>query len=323
MRPVVSVVVPTKNRASRFLPEAIESVLHQTYPHWELIVVDDRSTDQTAEVIRGYLQREPRVRYVLGPGRGPGASRNAGAAVARGTYLAFLDDDDLWLPEKLEQQVQAIDGDATVGLLYTKALVLDRRGQPCGEKPVGAPAVTFLDLVERNSIPTSSVLLRRDVFEMAGVFDEQLGRCQDYHLWLRVSRLAPVRYLDRPLIRYRWHAENRSHRPVVERLELTLAIFEDIIQLPLTRTERRLVAQRLAHLHYLLARVLIFHGHRSTARVHLYRSWSAEPLQDVLATVHGVALWCFTWINPRTTGWLRKRWQTHEPQLFRTTKAHA
>jgi glycosyltransferase involved in cell wall biosynthesis len=175
--PTISAIIPAYNAAA-FIGSAIESALAQTCPPVEIIVVDDGSTDDTAEVVRQFA--EP-VRLLTQTNGGPAAARNHAARAASGEWLAFLDADDLWLPQKLEREIAFIS-DASVAIVHCLA-----EGQE--EKLAIPDDVDFERLWTRNCISNSSVLLRRTAFEQAGGFDEDrsLIGVEDYNLWLRLA----------------------------------------------------------------------------------------------------------------------------------------
>ena len=176
-QPTISVIIPAYNAAS-FVSSAIESALAQTYPPLEILVVDDGSSDKTAEVVARFAAP---VRLLLQKNGGPAAARNHAARVARGEWLAFLDADDVWLPEKLERQITFISG-AGVGIVHCM-----HEGH---DSAAAIPdCVDFDRLWKRNCIANSSVILRRTAFEQTGGFDEDRGLVgvEDYNLWLRVA----------------------------------------------------------------------------------------------------------------------------------------
>jgi len=209
--PTVSVVIPTYNRAE-FLAQAIDSVLSQTCQDFEVIVVDDGSTDDTAQVVSAYGDR---VRYVPIPHSGlPAVARNAGLQVARGEYIAFLDSDDQWLPDKLTGQLEALDPLHNVSLVCSNALVWDgetdvplRTGLPEGR---GHSGHVLARLLEANFIITSTVVVRRSYLNQVGPFCEsrQLRVGEDYDLWLRLAAVSQLLYIPEPLIIAREHRDN-------------------------------------------------------------------------------------------------------------------
>ena len=208
-QPLVSVIIPTYNRAA-LLREAVDSVLAQSYAPLELIVVDDGSTDATAASLRSVRG----LRLVRQDHTGmPGQARNAGACVARGKYLAFLDSDDLWLPHKLAVQVAAAQaaGDAvnhTRERWLRAGRIVSQRGQRHRRS-----GDLFADSLRKCIIGPSTVLLRREVFERAGGFREDLQIAEDYELWLRLTARHPVGYVGREsVIKRAGHGDQLSER---------------------------------------------------------------------------------------------------------------
>ncbi len=193
--PNVSVIIPTYNRYT-LLCEAIASVRAQTFTDYELIVVDDGSTDNTPS-----LADDPDLRYLAPQRTGmPGASRNRGAAAARGEYLAFLDSDDLYLPEKLKKQTDLLDAQPEIPLVHTRELW--KRGEKTvsqkGQKHQREGDI-FADALWKCTIGPSTVMMRKTVFETLGGFDETLEVAEDYEFWLRLTARYPVAYIDEAL----------------------------------------------------------------------------------------------------------------------------
>jgi glycosyltransferase involved in cell wall biosynthesis len=222
MSPAISVVIATHNYG-RFLPAALESVLRQTFGDFEVIVVDDGSTDNTREVVQPYLL-DPRVRYQRIIHGGVSAARNTGIRLARAGRIAFLDADDRWLPAKLELQAARFDADPELGVVYTRRLVIDDAGRPLPfrEPPLYRGHV-LPQIFATNFVCFSSAMVRRKVFEQVGMFDESIGLAVDYDLWLRAATCYCFDYLDQPLVKYRRGAGSLSER-VEERLLTVLTI---------------------------------------------------------------------------------------------------
>lgn len=315
----ISVIVPTRNRAETFLPQAIRSVIAQTYANWELFVVDDASTDNTASVVALFAQTDRRIRYLRAPGQGPGMARKIASQQICGEYLAFLDDDDVWLPDKLRIQMEYFNQHPEVALLYTKAIVIDGQDRVCGEKPSGPATKTFQDLIERNAIVLSSALVRRSCFEEVGGFDGYISPSEDYYLWLRVSRLYPIAYLEQPLVHYRRHGTNFSSEAADKRLEKTVEMFERIQGLLLSPDDRARLSRRLRHLRYLYGRQLIFNDRLPEARCQLQRILKSEGAFSLDDYLRALGLWGLTWSPRLALDVLRHRWQRQEPQLFYET----
>ncbi len=197
MYPLVSVVIPTHDRRD-FLLEAIESVQGQTYKPHEIIVVDDGSNDGTGQTIR---ERAPGVRVIRQPHRGVSAARNRGIREARGDYIAFIDSDDLWLPRKLEMEMEVFLENPDALVCHTDEIWIRRgvRVNPM-KKHKKYGGWIYPRCLPLCIISPSSVVLKREVFEDVGLFDETLPACEDYDLWLRVTARFPVHFVEKPLI---------------------------------------------------------------------------------------------------------------------------
>ena len=206
--PKVSVVIPTCDRIET-LPRSLDSVINQTFSDWELIVVDDGSTDGTDEMI---LRDYPAVRLHRQENTGVSAARNAGVALTSGEWIAFLDSDDAWLPEKLERQLSVLANEPELRLSHTNEIWI-RNGKRVNQPKEYAKSGGD---IYRRCLPLccicpSSVLLRRDLFDEIGGFDEILPVCEDYDLWLRITAREPVHYLDEALVRkYGGHKDQLS-----------------------------------------------------------------------------------------------------------------
>jgi glycosyltransferase involved in cell wall biosynthesis len=201
--PVVSVVIPTYNRAN-ILPRALESALAQTYDHLEVLVVDDGSTDNTAELVAQYAELDNRVRYLRQPqNAGVSAARNRGLREARGDFVAFLDSDDEWFPAKLEGQVERFGQvGENVGLIYCGVETIEGEGDSWTFRPEHRGDV-YEHLLLKNVIHTGSgVIIRRNVTRSAGFFDEEIPAIEDYEYWLRIARYYEFDFVEAPLIRY-------------------------------------------------------------------------------------------------------------------------
>ncbi len=206
----VTVVIPTYNRKG-LLPRALASVARQIRLPEEVIVVDDGSTDDTEGLIR---RQFPDVRYLQQENRGVSAARNRGIREAKGEWVAFLDSDDEWLPEKLERQLDALREDSEFLLCHTNEIWI-RRGKRVNpmKKHTKFGGFIFKNCLPLCVISPSSVLVHRSLFERVGLFDESLPTCEDYDLWLRITSILPVLYLEEPLImKYGGHADQLSHR---------------------------------------------------------------------------------------------------------------
>ncbi|HKQ99583.1 MAG TPA: glycosyltransferase family A protein, partial [Pyrinomonadaceae bacterium] len=249
--PVVSVVMPAYNVAP-YIRETLDSVFAQTFKEFEVIIVNDGSPD-TAELERELQPYLNRVRYIKQENRGAGAARNEGVRAARGEFVAFLDADDLWLPDYLSEQLKFLSerecdlvcadalhfGDSPLaGRTYMEAFM--EKAPPAGE-------VTFLGLVSaEQSLITSGVLARREPVLEVGLFDESLRNSQDFDLWLRLARHgARLAYQRRVLVHYRFH-ENSLSGDEVNRNTRQLRVYDKIENsFDLTPDERAEVSRAL------------------------------------------------------------------------------
>ncbi len=196
--PAVSVIIPTYNRAA-WVGEAAASVSAQTFRDYELMVVDDGSTDGTGEALASLGGRLKVLR--LEERRGVSAARNRGAAEARGEWLAFLDSDDLWLPEKLSQQMAYLKSHPECAICQTEEIWIRngvRVNPPKTHRKAGGDI--FLQSLGRCLVSPSAVVLRRRLFEELGGFDETLPAAEDYDLWLRIAWRHPVGLVPEPLV---------------------------------------------------------------------------------------------------------------------------
>ena len=227
----ISVVIPTYF-SEDFVEQSLVSVCEQTYPCCEIIVSDDGSTDQTVQRVRAVLARYPLIRHTVieNTHQGPGATRNSGAACATGDWIAFLDSDDTWQPDKLEQVALAIERFDPTFVFHNEQIYDPASGQhrvlpfTSWHNPSVHP---FLDLYRRNYLSPSSALVRRTLFEASGGFDPSLLSAQDYELWLRMALLPEFRLcaVDRCLTT--WLKRGGSITTQVDRrLRALLRIYE-------------------------------------------------------------------------------------------------
>jgi GT2 family glycosyltransferase len=194
---LVSVIIPTYNRGW-IIKEAIDSVLAQDYTEFELIVVDDGSTDQTSEVLDSYRND---IKVLSQKNKGVSAARNRGIAEASGKFITFLDSDDLWLPKKLSVQIEFFNQTPDALICQTEEVWI-RNGLRVNpkkrhKKPSG---MIFKPSLELCLVSPSAVMIQRSLFDRVGEFDETLPACEDYDLWLRISCSFPIHLIDTPLI---------------------------------------------------------------------------------------------------------------------------
>jgi glycosyltransferase involved in cell wall biosynthesis len=203
--PRVSVVTPAYNAAA-FVRETIDYVRSQTFEDWELLVVDDGSTDNTAAIVEEYAKRDVRIRLLRQRNMGPSAARNRAMRAARGAFFAFLDSDDQWHPEFLASQLEVFAHYPDTALVTTNAYYL---GGPCAGQPRralvdGHPVLTLENIIENDSAVFIMTVFRREVFECVGGLDESQWTSEDYDFWIRAALAGFVfRVNSRPLALYR------------------------------------------------------------------------------------------------------------------------
>lgn len=211
--PLVSIVIPTYN-AERFLAETIRSALHQTYRDIEVIVADDGSTDGTKGVVADFIKKDPRVKYVYQKNAGQSAARNAAIAAAKGKYVAFLDSDDLFLPEKIETQVGYLEANPDCGVSYSKIYhFFDGRKEKLYYFSVPHPSgYLFPALLKSNFINPLAVMLRKSLLDRYGGFEPSFRRVDEQYLWLKLSfHGVKFCYLEKALGHYRIHRKSLSN----------------------------------------------------------------------------------------------------------------
>lgn len=207
--PTVSVIIPTYNSA-RYIREAIDSVLGQTYGDYEIIVVDDGSTDNTAEIIQPYRDR---ITYIYQSNQKLPVARNTGIAASSGQYLAFLDSDDLFLPHKLATQAGVLDERPDIGLVAGGYQYVDENGRLIKEHKswINRPVIDLETIITGGLVPPVAVLLRRSWFNQVGGFDPQMIHSEDMDLWFRLALAGcPMTWSPSIVSQYRLHLTNQS-----------------------------------------------------------------------------------------------------------------
>jgi len=247
-RPVlVSVVIPAYNSAE-YIAETLESVLAQTFHDYEIIVINDGSTDaeQLEKALAPYLHL---IRYIKQENHGPSAARNVGISKAAGRYIAFLDSDDRWLPTHLEEQLRLLESDPMLGLVYADGIVTVRDApvRTCFEINRQNRPVTFEMLVQEDcTVVTSATVAKREALLQAGLFDERFRHCEDFELWARVLLCGfRVDYACQIQIVHRSGIGLSSDSESMKRS--LIAVYQKIAsQLPLSEGQKQLVIARLA-----------------------------------------------------------------------------
>ncbi len=270
-RPTVSVILATFNGASR-IEAAIESVRAQAYASWELIVAIDGSTDGTADVVAGF--EDPRITAVtLAENQGPSAARNAAIAVARGEYVAFIDDDDEWLPDKLTRQVAMLLADPDLGLVHGGVLDVMEDGRRLERIPPRGARSYRANLI-RDRLALSTVVVRRSALDRVGGFEPSLRSFEDWDLWTRVLRLYASDYLPEVVTIAVQRPGSLMHGNVTGLARDRAAVVR--------RNWRQIRAhglgkQALAYHHYFVGGLLLVSGRGPEARRRAVRSLRLRP----------------------------------------------
>jgi len=252
--PRVSIVMPAYNR-EKYISSAIESVLAQTFADWELIIVDDGSRDGTREIAERYAADHPgRITVIAQPNSGVVVARNTAIRAARGTYIAFIDSDDLWHPEKLARQVACFRFTPRAAFVYTGYDTIDADGRRDRTvRPDRRFRGNIHDLLwtEPNEILGPTLMVRREAMFAVGLFDERLRAAENVDLRLKLARLGPIEYVDAVLYRYRKHDDSlTADSPAM--LEQTLKMIRCHFDGPLEPAAQTLRDRALANYFYRL-----------------------------------------------------------------------
>ena len=196
----VSVIVPAYNSAD-YTVETVESVLAQTYENFELIVVDDGSTDHTRTAMESFGDA---LTYIYKENGGACSARNLGINRSHGEFVTCLDCDDLWLPDKLQRSVERLEARPDLALVFTSCYLIDKDGNITGKTNYKIKLhKPYVELLYENYITAPSVVMRRSCLDQVGLFDERIFIPADWDLWLRLARCFPIDYIDAPLSKYR------------------------------------------------------------------------------------------------------------------------
>ena len=281
---LVSIIMPAYN-AEKYLADSIRSVLAQTYSNWQLIVVDDGSTDRTANIVREFADHDGRVRYIFQENGRLGKARNTGIANAVGSLIAFLDSDDLWIPNKLQMQLQAL-AENSADIVFSNAYVFTDENPDNETETLQSSAgrlcgpVFFDSLIRQNQIPVLTVLLRKTTLDTVGLFEEAkpYHGCEDVDLWLRLAKAGFVFYgMPEALARYRRHANAMTAHASNVFKPMLLVIRRHIDDSNLSELEKR---KRITGLYRELIAALVDEGKISEAKqfVHELYSWNKHSI---------------------------------------------
>jgi len=271
--PSVSVVIPTYNRAG-LLGRAVQSVLNQTFQDFEIIIVDDGSTDKTEEVVKSF--KNELTRYIRHEkNRGANAARNTGIKAARGEYVAFQDSGDEWLPQKLEKQMKVFENASPdVGVVYTGfwRIIGDKKTYEPSSKVAKKEGDIHSILLYENFIDTPTSVVRKACFRKVGMFDERLPRLQEWELWIRISKFYRFKFIDGPLVNTYLHPDSISLNQ-----EATIRARKFILEKHFEEIQRD--AEKLGKHYYEIGVLLCLNGKIREGRSYL--------LKAIKASAHG------------------------------------
>lgn len=225
----VSVIIPAYNQG-HYLGECVQSVLNQTYPDFEIIIVNDGSTDNTHQVAKSFT--DPRIKYIYQENRGLSGARNTGIRNSIGTYITYLDSDDLFLPHKLELLTDKLIQNPELGFVAGQAILINEQGDELGQKFNNPPPDNPSDLLLHNPFHVGSVLLDREWQEKVGFFDESLRSYEDWDMWLRLAKAGcKMGWVAEPVSLYRFHSDQMT-RDGAQMTKATFAVLEKTYEDP-------------------------------------------------------------------------------------------
>ena len=276
----VSVLVPSYN-AARYLSQAIDSALNQTFQDFEIIIIDDGSTDNTREIVERYLKRAPdKIRYIYQDNQGLARARNTGLRHARGEYVALLDADDVWLPARLEETVKILDADSSAGIAHANITRISETGDKLDTPRRDARYLSgyiFENIFLRDAhLSCPTVLFRRKCCEEVGGFDPGLTRlgCEDRELWLRISQKFKIQYIDKVLALYRVSGKSMS-QDKEKMMQARMYVIDKFC--PADGGNRQLRRKALAKIHHDLGDELLFEQKFKDSQRQYFKSITLNP----------------------------------------------
>lgn len=271
--PLVSVIIPVYN-ARDYIREAIVSAIQQTYKNTEIIVIDDGSTDCLKEVIADLI-KSGTIKYYWQPNQGPAAARNLGNSKSKGEFIAFLDADDIWLPQKIENQIKLLIKNPKVGLVYCNyerflksQVIIDNFFNYC---PPKRGKVTE-QLLKSNLVPTSTVITRKQLLILIKGFNPKLRQSEDYDLWLRLSLITEFDYCNKILSRYRFHEGSLT----TDKFYLTHSEIQVLVNIFMYKTTKQSIYLPIISSHIFPLLINLSLINTKFARAHFYMVWQAK-----------------------------------------------
>lgn len=311
--PEVSVIIPTYNHA-HFLGEAIQSVLDQIFQDFEIIVVDDGSTDNTKEIISSF--KDYRINYIYQKNQGQSVALNTGIQASSSEYIAFLDSDDMWLPEKLELQVEALESATHAGVVYCDLYYYDSTSDITiatffKKLPFRPPRGRVLNQFIQHFFGTPSTLLvRREVFDKVGKFDKALVLHQDDDMLFRMASCFEFEVVTTPLVKHRIHADQKTRNREWMQLYYIMYLNKTIQSPVLNKKMWSKLRRRLAEYEFEYGVLLIRQGRLGAGARELWGSIRADSftfLSLVVSLPIRIVIYAFALIRMRAKGLGRYR----------------
>lgn len=279
--PKVSVIIPAYNRES-FIRETVDSVLEQTYPNIELIVVDDGSTDNTLKILKEFGKKLVLLQHLNGENKGQSAAINLGIKVSSGEYIAILDSDDLFAPLKIELQVNFLEKNYEIGLVYANGIAINDFGEklyklfPLDHKEGNDPSRMLLEC--HFNIPSNS-LMRKSIFQLTGLFEEKFRSAQDHDMGIKIMENTIVAYMNEPLWFYRKHENTLSSKFAYRRWKTGFKILENACNR--FNYGKKVKHKRLAVLNFRVGQCFLEDGKYLLAVFHFVKACFYDPKRSV------------------------------------------
>jgi len=267
----VSIVIPTYNRET-YIAKALDSVMQQTYTQFEVVVIDDGSTDNTADLVKGYGEK---VRYFYQDNQGIAGARNAGIRKCTGELIAFLDSDDYWIPEKLRRQISLFHEHPEYGMVASCCASIRLDGSYREKNRPGTSGWVLEDLFKKNFIRTSSALITRRCLDKVGLFDESLKECEEYDLWLRIAAAYPVGFINESLAVYVDNPTGVSTDSLAGRLFRLQVLEKEYLQ---KKIPAPVYNNRIADTCHYIGRHYVKRGNKQEGIAYLKKAQSLSPL---------------------------------------------
>jgi len=278
MTPKVSVIIPTYNRG-HYIAQAIDSVLKQSFQDFEIIVIDDGSTDNTQEVLKKF---EGKINSIRQKNQGISRTRNRAIEESMGEYIAFLDSDDYWTPEKLELQVNILNSNPKVGIVYARMPIINEHGEKIGMKPAGVSGRNFKELLEVwGDLPTSTIMTRRECFHQVGLFDTSLATMEDIDMWIRIAKHFDLYEIENKVLAYYRRHEKQETTNKIKVYDGLVRIYTKIYT-TYPEAPKKLMIQRIVENQYTLAKENYVEGYYKNAFNHAWTAIRRYPLLGFL-----------------------------------------